>query len=397
MNIKSLYIIKRETGVCLYHKDFVEALFDPDLISSFIVAMTSFFDEATQSIASKARAFEGTDYKILVEFGTWTLGALSANEDSEQYRRKLRRIIQIFEEQFNLLRWVEMDLAVYTRFERYVIEEFIRDQITETSVIRPKLNWDLFVIDNDVRAFLSLLPESCTVSEAAEFLEIPLEVALNLAVEAYWEKAIVLINPVSADDIYQTTSMVSTGEVLDGVSPETTAALAELDGETPLAIAAERVKTANLRLFLDEIGLLAKREAVEKVSEAQATLVHHVSVLQEILTRISKLLGFRTTRRVFLESRDALVDNYTWLAFIDLEEGVDVDVRSSLTSAAVKNRLSPEVIADGFTTLLQFITRRVGVLTGPSPINTILDRAKGELQRRFPRTVIEVEWEHLTA
>ncbi|MCK5151287.1 MAG: hypothetical protein KAQ65_05595, partial [Candidatus Thorarchaeota archaeon] len=108
MNIKSLYIIKRETGVCMYHNDFAEALFDPDLISSFLVAMTSFFDEATQSIASRARAFEGTDYKIMVEFGEWTLGALSAVEEDEHLRQKLREVIRIFEEQFNLLRWVEM-------------------------------------------------------------------------------------------------------------------------------------------------------------------------------------------------------------------------------------------------------------------------------------------------
>ncbi|MDF1539904.1 MAG: hypothetical protein P1Q69_13485, partial [Candidatus Thorarchaeota archaeon] len=136
MNIKSLYIIKHETGVCMYHTDFVEALFDSDLISSFIVAMTSFFDEATQSVASRARAFEGTDYKILVEFGEWTLGALSASEDNEFLREKLRKIIKAFEEQFNLLRWVEMDLAVYSRFERQVIETFLRDVVTPESVIR---------------------------------------------------------------------------------------------------------------------------------------------------------------------------------------------------------------------------------------------------------------------
>ncbi|TFG09493.1 hypothetical protein EU538_04820, partial [Candidatus Thorarchaeota archaeon] len=95
--------------------------------------MTSFFDEATNSITSKARAFEGTDYKIVVEFGEWSLGALSVSRDSESLREKLRKLVNKFEEMFNLLRWVDMDLAVYTRFEKHVIQELIRDQIDSDS------------------------------------------------------------------------------------------------------------------------------------------------------------------------------------------------------------------------------------------------------------------------
>ena len=129
MEINSLYIIKSDTGVCIYHKDFTESGFDPQLLSSFLVAMTSFFDEATRSVTSQARAFEGSNYKIVVEFGEWTLGAISVNEDSAQVRIKLKRMIERFEEQFNVLRWVDIDLAVQTRFEANVLDEFIRDQI----------------------------------------------------------------------------------------------------------------------------------------------------------------------------------------------------------------------------------------------------------------------------
>ncbi|MHA2387073.1 MAG: hypothetical protein ACXAEE_12760 [Candidatus Thorarchaeota archaeon] len=80
MEVESLYIIRRDTGVCMYHHDFVESEFDPDLLSSFLVAMTSFFDEATRSVTSRARAFEGTNNRIIVEFGEWTLGAITVTE-----------------------------------------------------------------------------------------------------------------------------------------------------------------------------------------------------------------------------------------------------------------------------------------------------------------------------
>ncbi len=381
----------------MYHKDFVEAIFDPDLISSFISAMTSFFDEANQSIASRARAFEGTDYKILVEFGEWTLGALTATEDDEMLREKLRNLIEIFEEQFNLLRWVEMDLAVYSRFEKHVISELLRNQVTPDSIIRQKLNWDMYVRDPEVISFLQMLPEAVSVKEAARFLETPLEVAMNIVANAIWEKAIVLTNPVRPHDIYQTTSLERTGEVIDGVSPETSAALNELDGETPLVIAAERVRTTDLRKFLEEIAFLADRDAVERVSESQATLVQHSTVLQEILESCSQLLGNRITRQIFFESRKALCENYTWLTFIDLEDGVDVEIRNSLSSAAIKGKILPDILMDGFRALIQFITKRVSILIGAGPINSIIRKTKYDLERVYPKIVHDVPWEQLTA
>ncbi len=396
MNIKSLYIIKRETGLCMYHKDFTDAIFDPDLISSFISAMTSFFDEANQSISSRARAFEGTDYKILVEFGEWTIGALSASMDDEILRDKLRRLIEIFEEQFNLLRWVDIDLAVYSRYEKHVIDELLLDQVKPDSVIRQKLNWDLYVKNPEVDSFLKLLPETISVREAAEFLEIPLEVAMNIVANAIWEKAVVLTNPVRPEDIYQTTSLERTEKVIDGVSPETTAALSELDGETPLAIAAEKVKTRDLRRFLDEIAMLAEKDAVERVSEAQATLVQHSSVLQEILSNCARLLGNKMTRNIFVESRNALMDTYTWLSFVDLEEDIDVVVRSSLSSAATKGKILPDILSDGLRALMQFITKRISILIGSEPTNTIISKVMHELKQVYPKISQNVQWNQLT-
>ncbi|MHA1903606.1 MAG: hypothetical protein ACXADL_03150 [Candidatus Thorarchaeota archaeon] len=397
MEVRSLYIIKRDTGACMFHKDFSEAIFDADLISSFITAMSSFFDEATHSMNSRARAFEGTDYKIIVEFGEWTLGAISVKEDSARVRTKLKRIISKFEEQFALLRWVDMDLAVYTRFERNVIEEFIRNQIHADSIIRVRLNWDLFTKNPDVVAFLRLIPEVCSVRDAAEFLEVPVEVAMNVVADALWEKTITIREPVKPDDIYQATSMVRTGDAVKEVSPETAKALPNLDGETPLSIAAEKVKTADLKHFLDEIGFLVEKHAVEKVPPAQAISVLYSETLQKLLNKSAMLLGFRIARRIFFASRGALVETYPWLSFVDLEEGVNVDIKSSLTSATAKGSIGPETLRDGFRAFMQFITKRISFFTGSKPINTILKRTKIELERQFPSRTSDIEWEQLTA
>jgi hypothetical protein len=395
MEINSLYIIKRDTGVCIYHKDFAESGFDPQLLSSFLVAMTSFFDEATRSVTSQARAFEGTNYRIVVEFGEWTLGAISIKEDSQFIRDKLKRIIKRFEEQFNVLRWVDLDLAIHTRFEASMIDEFIRDKIKPETIMTLKPEWEHYTKRPDVQSFLKLIPDICSVKDAANFLEVPVEVAMNIAAEALWENAITVYNPVKPDDIYQAT-LAQPSEPDGTLSPGSVRALTEIDGETPLSIAAERLRTSDLRRFLEDVALLERRRMIELVTPAHAVAVRYTAALQSLLQNCAMIVGLSATRRIFFVSRDDLVENYPWLAYVTLEQGVDIEMRSSLTAATVKGTIVPYVLNDGFRVLTQFITRRVKDLTGSNPINRIVSNTKEEIEQQFPSTVYEIEWETLS-
>jgi len=377
----------------MYYKDFSGTAFDPQLLSSFLVAMTSFFDEATRSVKSQARAFEGADYTILVEFGEWTLGAISTKGDSANIRKKLKRIIEKFEEQFSVLKWVDLDLAVQTRFEQRVIDEFIRERITPETLITVKGEWEHYTRRPDVVSFLRLIPAICAVKDAAEFLEVPVEIALNLAAEALWEGAIQVANPVKPDDIYQTTSLTHDEVALEGLSPDAARALSELDGETPLSIAAERLKTVDLKRFLEEVAFLEQRKMVELVTPSQAVIVRYSSALQGLLKRFGNIIGFQVMRDIFFDARQELVDNYPWLGFVTLEDGVDIEMRSSLLSATLKGSIEPEILEDGLRVLTQFITRRVKDLMGKEPVNRVLSKTKNEIELRFPSTVYHIEWE----
>lgn len=395
MNINSLYIIKRDTGVCLYYKDFSESGYDPQLLSSFLVAMTSFFDEATRSLTSQARAFEGTNYKIIVEFGEWTLGAISTSEDTARIRSKLRSMIERFEEQFNVLRWVDIDLAIHTRFEQSVIDEFVRYLISPETVITVRAEWEHFTKRPDVLSFLRLIPSICSVRDAAEFLEVPIEVAMNLAAEALWENAIIVYNPVKPDDIYQATSTTGPDTADEELSPETAKALLELDGETPISIAAERMRTSDMKRFLKDVAILEKRKMIELVTPAHAVAVRYTSALQSLLKGCSKIVGITAMRKVFFVSREELVDTYPWMAYVTLEEGVDIEMRISLTAATIRGTIGPDILNDGFRVIMQFITRRVKDLTGAQPMNRIIANTREEIQHQFPSTAYEIEWETL--
>ncbi len=395
MDVKSLYIIVKNSGVCLYHKDFRNPLFDPHLISSFIVAMTQFFEESNQSLESAARAFEGSDYKIVVEFGEWTVGALVVSEDREYLREKLKNVIAIFEEKFTILKYVDMDLAVYSRFEPIVLNEFILEHITPATILRKKLKWESLTSNPEVRLFLEKIPDRCSVQEAADINNIPVEVAMATAAEAVWEKAVSTIQPVQPDDIYQATSIARISADLDGVSPETRKAVAELDGETTLAIAAQRAGVSDFDQFLEEIAILAQRKAIEKVSPAQATLILQASVLQTILNLSAKIIGTDNVRKIYRTTKVHMLKKYPWLAFVDLEEGVDVEVRSSLITASVKGSLSPTLIYDGFREFMQSITLGISHYTGLKPTSCMIGRVKSVIEKQFPNRSFEVEWEYL--
>jgi len=377
----------------MYYKDFTGSAFDPQLLSSFLVAMTSFFDEATRSIKSQARAFEGTDYTIVVEFGEWTLGAVSTKVDDQHVRNKLKRTVAKFEDQFAVLKWVDLDLAVHTRFEQTIMIEFVRENIMPETLIAVRPEWEHLTHRPDVVSFLRLIPDICSIEDAASFLEVPVEIALNLAAEALWEGVIIVTNPVKPDDIYQSTSLTPTKTTIEDLSPEAARALSELDGETPLSIAAERLRTEDLKRFLEEVAWLKERRMVELVSPSQAVVVRYSSALQGILKRLADIVGFIPIRNIFFAARDELVALYPWLTFVTLEEGVDIDMRSSLLSATLKGSIAPEAIDDGFRVFIQFITRMVKDLMGARPVNKILFNAKNEIEQRFPSTVFQIEWE----
>lgn len=377
----------------MYHKDFTGSAFDPQLLSSFIVAMTSFFDEATRSIKSQARAFEGTDYTILVEFGEWTLGAIAALVDSEHIRSKLRRTISKFEEMFAVLKWVELDLAVHTRFEQTIMSEFVREKIMPETLIAIRPEWEHITRRPDVVWFLRLIPDICSVEDASEFLEVPVEIALNLTAEALWDGAIIVTNPVKPDDIYQATSMNPSREDLEGLSPNVARTLSELDGETPLSIAAERLRTEDLKHFLEEVAWLQERKMVELVSPSQAVVVRYSLALQALLKRLVDIVGFLPVREIFVAARDELKAHHPWLTFVTIEEGADIGMRSSLLSATLKGSISPEALEDGFRVFIQFITRMGKDLMGKRAVNKVLMNAKNEVEHQFPSTVFYIEWE----
>ena len=98
---------------------------------------------------------------------------------------------------------------------------------------------------------------------------------------------------------------------------------------------------------------------------------------------------------MFFDSRETQAQIYPWLAFVDFDESLDVEIKSSLMSAAGKQKITPEILNDGFRTFLHSIMRNIRSYVGAKPANIILERTREEMGKQFPRRHLDIEWELL--
>ncbi len=156
------------------------------------------------------------------------------------------------------------------------------------------------------------------------------------------------------------------------------------------------MKTSDLKRFLEDIALLARYRAVERVSPSQAMLVLHLTALKSMMSKYAKLLGYKTALRIFFESRSPVLEMHPWLAFVNLGQTLDLDVKSSLTTALFRGTITPETISDGFRLLFQSIVAKVRKYVGSRPVNAVLTSTRQDLEREFPSKVYEIQWEQMT-
>ena len=136
---------------------------------------------------------------------------------------------------------------------------------------------------------------------------------------------------------------------------------------------------------------------VELVSPSQAVVVRYSTAVQSFLDRCANIIGISAIRSIFFQSRRSLTGTYPWLAYVAIEEGIDFEIRSTLTSSTLRGTIEPDLLADGFRVLMQFMTKRAGELMGTGVVNKILANTRSEIHRRFPSTSYQIEWELLAA
>jgi len=125
-NEKLVMIINKNSGLAPYSHEFSKSNLDPQVISGFISAMTSFMGTVTGEKQSYWKTVYGSDSVILVENGEWTVGVLVTSRETSEGRSKLRRVVYEFEDYFAVLKDADgIEGSAFREFDQYVRRTFV--------------------------------------------------------------------------------------------------------------------------------------------------------------------------------------------------------------------------------------------------------------------------------
>ncbi|MHA1575739.1 MAG: hypothetical protein ACTSU3_00120, partial [Candidatus Thorarchaeota archaeon] len=155
-NEKLVMIINKNSGLAPYSHEFSKSNLDPQVISGFISAMTSFMGTVTGEKQSYWKTVYGSDSVILVENGEWTVGVLVTSRETSEGRSKLRRVVYEFEDYFAVLKDADgIEGSAFREFDQYVRRTFVYDQITGRTLVMKRDEWrnSIFTFDLPSTAF----------------------------------------------------------------------------------------------------------------------------------------------------------------------------------------------------------------------------------------------------
>jgi len=115
--IYALFIINRN-GVPLFTKTYASSKVEPNLISGFLTAVSSFIREISPEQKGALRSIDAEDMKIMLESGENIVCALLVDYEDKLSREALRALVERFEEKYgNTFRNWNGNVAVFDSFE----------------------------------------------------------------------------------------------------------------------------------------------------------------------------------------------------------------------------------------------------------------------------------------
>lgn len=339
-NEKILFILNRNTGLAPYSHEFVHNMHDPNILSGFISAMTSFMGEITGSIQKNWTTDFGEDTTLIVEGGEWAVAVLAVSKETNELRSKLKTILREFEDSFESLRDADgIDGSYFEEFDHFVRRMFVLDRLSGRSIVllgsdlsNRIESLELPNLSFNFSKFVKLAQTGHTIEELSKKLKIPLDESMDLVSRIYWKNAI-HINFVPSDiDILALTEgslslLLSTGNPL-GVSIKTLQLIALIDGRTPLVDFTHNMKRADLHLIFVELGDLVSKGYVHRIAIERRLILVHECVVNKIINDCRGILGRARVVELVQAAIETTIRNHPWISRIRISE--DLTVRMAL-------------------------------------------------------------------
>lgn len=321
-NEKLVMILNKNSGLAIYSHEFCKSNLDPQIISGFISAMTTFMGEMMGNLQTHWKTEYGSDSILLVEHGAWSIGVLVVSRETSEGRNRLGRAVHEFEDCFTTLKDSdEIEGGAINDFDQFVRKSFVNEQITSSTLVIKNPEWRnlLFAFDLPSTAFaiskiLLGFEERHTIKEIAEFQGINIEDAIDLISQAYWNNVVFLKHAPDSNEILTLSERASTVIFQNDnplkLSNATLNVTARLDGRTYLSQLLDGVDNQDYDTLLDELSTLFNRGFIQRISLGQKRVLRHESVLSFLAFEGSSLIGQKKMKQTFEAIRRSWGERY---------------------------------------------------------------------------------------
>ncbi|MGY5861881.1 MAG: hypothetical protein RTU09_05865 [Candidatus Thorarchaeota archaeon] len=379
-NEKVLFLLNRGTGVSPYSHQFMPEEIDPQILSGFISAITSFMDEASGLEKTHLQTVDSSDASFLLEGGDWIIGVLSVSRETNEARSKLRRVVREFEEQFSFLKNADsFESSVFRDFDRFVMDLFLSDRISERTLILKGWDWPQFCRSFDVPSesigvnkLLNQAEDKQSIKEVAQSQGMSLEEAANLVSLAFWKNALYLNYLPSDNDILSLSEGSSTiifrKENPLELSPGTVRILGSLDSRKPLSSSLKMLGSQGVERILLELGSLVNRGYLQNIPLERRLALVNECILSQFFQVCAQAMGAGKATKSLYAAIEARVVTNPWASRIRLVEG-------SIGHSVIDVSMTPADI-DALSTAMELLTddleKELGGVSGQSNAESML-------------------------
>ena len=360
-NEKLLLILDKNSGLAPYSHEFSKGNLDPQVISGFVSAMTSFMGVVTGEKQSHWKTVYGTDSVLLVEPGDWTIGVLATSRETNEARSKLRSAVLEFEDCFAVLRNAgDIDGSAIREFDQYIRKMFVDERITGRTLVIKRLEWrssisnfELPSVAFSVSKILLGIEGAQTVREIAEFQNLQIEEVIKIVSKAFWYNTVYLKFIPAETDILTLSEGTST-ILFQKTNPLnlTNASLnviARFDGRAPLIHFTRRMNEDELKVLLDDLGTLVNKGFVQRISVERRRVLLNECILSLLSSRGASIIGHKQMKQIFDTIRRVGGTHHPWISRVMLTDRIQAQCK-------LEESMTPTDLDDMANALEFFIT-----------------------------------------
>ncbi|MHA2021462.1 MAG: hypothetical protein ACW96N_07090 [Candidatus Thorarchaeota archaeon] len=396
-NEKVLFILHRETSAALYSHEFIPGGLDPQLLSGFVSAMTSFIGTLAGGEQTQWKTEYGEDTVLLVEGGEWAIGVMAISRETNEVRSKLRRIVREFEENYrNFRNFDRIDALALSDFDRFVMDAIVLDRLSEKSVVIRNADWESVMLPIEssevlmhVMKFLMRIKSGHTIDMIAKKQRMTLTEVKDVVALAFWHNAIRIVYVPTGNDILSLSEgslspLLSRDNPL-GISTPTMKVIGAFDGRSPLSAFLEMFQLTGEGSIPLELGDLVNRGYVQRISTERRLLLANECVLNELLQLGKSILGSARMNEFFASTLETGVKMNPWTVRVRIISPLNIqcEINDSMST------LDLDDMHNAIEFLIGNVTERMSKKSDVAHIGSALALAKKRCSEKWGQFLVE--------